>query len=511
MAKSKQISCKIRVFHDREAPERGLLVGYGALIEYFQLRMPIPEQLALISEKTRQYNTPGWIVLTPRHCPDETLYKQLIFALKYEGINLLFFKKLFETISTEEVINLISIEPLGQFSRRIWFLYEYLLQDQLNVPDLSSGNFVLLLDEKLQYGIKGTRSSRHRIVNNLPGTKGFCPLIRRTEKLDQFIGANLANKNQESLDRVHLDLLQRTAAFLLLKDSKASFTIEGESVLNQRLHRWGQAIGQAGQRPLSKNELLRLQDLVIANKKHLHMGFRTEGGFVGDHDRDTHVPLPDHISAKWQDLNELMDGWIETSELLDDADLDAVLAATILAFGFVGIHPFSDGNGRIHRYIIHHVLARKGFTRKGLIFPVSSSILEKIAEYRTVLESYSQPLLDFIEWKPTPDHNVAVLNETIDFYRYFDATQMAEFLYESVEDTIERIIPHEISWLQKFDQFKQEIDSKMDLSDKHINLLVNFMEQGQGILSARARKKEFNTLSEEEVSYIESTYKEIFL
>lgn len=36
---------------------------------------------------------------------------------------------------------------------------------------------------------------------------------------------------------------------------------------------------------------------------------------------------------------------------------DPVLAAGI-AFGFVFIHPFEGGNGRIHRYLIHHVLAK---------------------------------------------------------------------------------------------------------------------------------------------------------
>jgi hypothetical protein len=38
-------------------------------------------------------------------------------------------------------------------------------------------------------------------------------------------------------------------------------------------------------------------------------------------------------------------------------EVDPVVAAAILAFGFVYIHPFEDGNGRIHRYLIHHVLA----------------------------------------------------------------------------------------------------------------------------------------------------------
>ena len=69
------------------------------------------------------------------------------------------------------------------------------------------------------------------------------------------------------------------------------------------------------------------------------------------------------------------------------------------------------------------------FAQKGIIFPVSSAILERIDEYREVLESYSLPRLDLIEWKQTPDNNIDVLNDTIDLYRYFDATKQAEFLY----------------------------------------------------------------------------------
>ena len=91
-----RFSLKISVFHGRKAPEEGLLVGYGALIEKLNLPVPLPNRLALISTKKRQYATDNWLVLTSRHEPEDTLYKQLVFALKYEGVNLLFFKKLFE-------------------------------------------------------------------------------------------------------------------------------------------------------------------------------------------------------------------------------------------------------------------------------------------------------------------------------------------------------------------------------------------------------------------------------
>ena len=56
-----------------------------------------------------------------------------------------------------------------------------------------------------------------------------------------------------------------------------------------------------------------------------------------------------------------MDGLIAVDQKLEmDSTFDAVLAAAVIAFGFVFIHPFVDGNGRIHRYLIHHVLEPAG-------------------------------------------------------------------------------------------------------------------------------------------------------
>ena len=240
------------------------------------------------------------------------------------------------------------------------------------------------------------------------------------------------------------------------------------------------------------------------------MGLRKEGGFVGEHDRTTGEPIPDHISAKEEDLEQLLKGLIATNEALQDETYDAVLAAATVAFGFVFIHPFVDGNGRIHRYVIHHILAKKAFTQQGVIFPVSSSILDHIGDYKNVLEAYSHPLLDHIVWKETEDHNVEVLNKTIDFYRYYDATKQAEFLYDCVEDTLERVIPEEVSYLQNYDIFKRYIDNNFEMPDKMVAILVRFLEQGDGELSKRALKKEFSALKEEEIKNIETNYKNIF-
>ena len=507
---NKHFSRRITIFHGRQTPEEAVLVGYGAIIEALQLAVPMPFQLALISSKKRQYKNEQWQVYTSRHQPEDNLHKHLVFALKYEGINLLVFKKLFETISQKEIETIVQQEILGQYSRRIWFLYEWLLNKKLDIDDLNRGNPVPLIDENLQFAVKGISSPRHRIINNLPGTVDFCPLIFKTEKLNARIAANLSEQQKIFLKKVHKDVLQRASSFLLLKDSKASFTIEGENPPNARAARWGKAIGQAGGKPLSEDELNRLQQIVIENGRFIEMGFRKKGGFVGEHDRATGEPIPEHISARWQDIDQLINGLLKTNELLEQ-DFDAVLAAAVVAFGFVFIHPFEDGNGRLHRYIIHHVLAKKKFTQQGVIFPVSASILDYIDDYRSVLESYSHSLLDYIKWKETPDHNVEVLNETIDLYRYYDATKQAEFLYDCTADTINRIIPEEVNYLIQYDEFKKYINNNFEMPDKLVATLVRFLQQNNGVLSKRAKEKEFNGLTEKEADNIEKTFNEIFI
>lgn len=504
-------SKEISVFHGKTVPEKATLVGYGAVIEALGLKMPFPEKLSIISEKRRSYENENWKVFSSRNAIEDTLYKHLIFALKYEGINLLFFKKLFQSVSKDEIKKIIQSEPTGQYSRKIWFLYEWLMQEQLPIPDLSIKNFIPLVDEELQFASPvSTNSSRHRIKNNLTGNVDFCPLIFKTPKLTNYIEQNLSNKKNNYLSAIHKDVLQRASAFLLLKDSKASFTIEGENPTNNRAVRWGKAIGQAGSKPLDKEELVRLQQIVIENSRFVTMGFREEGGFVGEHDRTTGEPMPEHISAKWQDVISLIDGLLSAYKKMEESGFNAVLAAAKIAFGFVFIHPYVDGNGRIHRYLIHHILSKMQFAQQGIIFPVSASILNHINDYRMVLESYSHPLLDFIKWEKTNANNVEVLNDTIDYYRYFDATKQAEFLYDCVNDTIDNVIPNEVEYLQKYDAMKNYLDDVFQMPDKMVALLIRFLEQNNGSLSKRGKEKEFSTLTEEEVKEIEAHYQKYF-
>lgn len=508
-------SRQVTVFHGRKLPEEGFLAGYAQLIAIietqFKIEIPLPDKLSMVTKKHQRYNTQDWEVFTIRHKPSDDFKSHLVFALKYEPLDLYILKKFFELKGKEIVLKMLEDEPTSQYTRRAWFLYEWLLREKLQVPDLKMGTYVDIVDSSLQFTGLAVNSTRHRVRNNLPGTQDYCPMIRKTEKLEQYIQKDLSQAIERGLGKRDKDLIRRTAAFLLLKDSKASFAIEGENPPNVRARNWGKTIGQSGKMPLNLEEIERLQDIVIGNKKLKNMGIRKEEGFIGDHDRETFTPMPDHISAKAKDLPSLMQGLLDTNSLLQQARFDPVLTAATIAFGFVFIHPLSDGNGRIHRYIIHHILTRMGYTKRGMIFPISSAILDRIDEYQDILEHYSSPRVNLIQWKETPDHNIEILNETIDLYRYFDLTKQGEFLYECVEDTIEKIIPAELDYLEKYDRVAQFINDHISLPDTKVDLLIKVLDQNGGKLSNKKREKHFEELTGEEVRIIENAFYDIFL
>src|SRR6266849_1074714 len=495
----------VTIFQGQRLPEQATPAGYAALIEAYNLKVPLPRTLSAIGPRHREYEQDGWHIYTPRHAPPADLDGHLTFALKYEGLDLLVLKSLFQTAGPAPIEAIVRATPTGTYARRVWFLYEWLLEKNLDLPSAEKGLYANVVDPDRQWTAGGTPSTRHRVKNNLPGTASFCPMIFRTKTLRAFTERNLAERARGAVADMPADVLARTAAFLLLKDSRSSFEIEGEHPPQDRIQRWGKAIGEAGRRPIDLDELLRLQRIVIGDARYVPLGLRKEGGFVGERDRETRMPLPDHVSARHEDLPSLIDGLVAFDRNAAPK-LDEVVAAAILAFGFVFIHPFEDGNGRLHRYLIHHVLAERGFNPPGMVFPVSAAILDRIDEYRRTLETYSERLLPLIKWESTDKGNVRVLNETADFYRFFDATPHAEFLYECVARTIDVDLPAEAKYLQGYDTFKRQVTDIVDMPDGTLDLLFRFLRQNKGSLSKRGREKEFAKLTDDEVAKIEASY-----
>ena len=87
-----------------------------------------------------------------------------------------------------------------------------------------------------------------------------------------------------------------------------------------------------------------------------------------------------------------------------------------------------------------------------------------------------------IKWKPTENGNVNVLNDTVDFYRFFDATPHAEFLYACVRKTIEEDLPSETEFIRRYDEFSERVGNIVDMPHRTVDLLFPFSQAEQGSL-----------------------------
>jgi len=481
-------------------------------MERYGLDVPLHHEMVAVSDKNVRRKEDGWRILPSAQMPSDKTVDHLIFALKYEGVQLLALKKIFNAMDKRELESALRERPTSSYVRRLCFFYEWFSNKDgiLQAPDTVSGAYVDAVDGSQQYIVSDScNRKRFRVRDNLPGLPSFCPLVFRTHAIDRYIAQDFSSKARAIVDKSPRELISRAAAFLLLSDSKASFAIEGENPPKDRVARWGGVVAKSGQTELSLSGLIDLQRELIGDDRFVHIGLREEGGFVGRHDALGN-PEPEHVSANVPDLAGLLEGMIAFEALSKHAKYDAILTAASVAFGFVYIHPFEDGNGRIHRFLLHHVLAEREFTPKEIVFPISSVILDDIARYKDTLESVSRPLLSLIKWRPTERGNVLVEEDTADFYRYFDATTHVEYLFRCLERAVEKELPAELAFLERRDLFHARGTEIVDMGERKLDLLLRFLRQEHGRLSKRAREKEFALLTDEEIDSIEEIYAGIF-
>ena len=207
--------------------------------------------------------------------------------------------RLFKQDIAQDLTAYVNANRFGLYTRRAWFLYEWLTGRRLPIEEPSGAQYVPAIDPTQCHARTPTRSPRHKVDDNLPGVPGFCPLIRRTERLASDRTATLAAAVSEADPAV----LRRAVGYMLLNESRGSFGIEGETPPRNRLERWGRLIAEARDIKLSVRTLETLQRSLFDPKQAFAAyGLRQAGGFVGRHAGRDQTPLPDHISARPEDL-----------------------------------------------------------------------------------------------------------------------------------------------------------------------------------------------------------------
>lgn len=481
--------------------------GYAALVERYDLDIIPNWHRSLVTVSgIHQIDVRAGIVeevYPPKYWPGETLGDHLEFALKYDGTNLAILACLFQKEVEEDFLEYVRSKPTGKYSRRLWFLYEFLTEKRLPLNSLKRGNYVDLLENSQYYTVSlGRQIRRQRVNDNLLGDPRFCPIVRRTETLRDFEMVDLPGRCRQVVSGYSQELLKRALGYLYTKETKSSFEIEHIKASSTRTERFVTLLQMAEKEDFCrKTKLIEVQNHIV-DYRFGNSGYRLSQSYVGEtvvwQKEKIHFACP-----KPEDLSDLMEGLVFAHECMSGGGVAPVIHCAAIAYGFVFLHPFDDGNGRIHRFLIHNILARRGFTPEGVMFPVSASMLKNTTGYDASLEAFSRYLMPLVEYSLDEAGHMTVHNETAVWYRYMDMTSQAEALFRFIEQTINTELADELAFIYNYDKTKKAMQEIVDMPDRQIDLFIRFCLQNNGRLSARKRDSHFATLSDEEIAQME--------
>lgn len=479
--------------------------GFKTLADRYAIALAQPLRVESVISKTRmsrESNGHAENRYPASYQPMDTFAGHFEFGLKYEEIHLEFFARLFAAVGPEPIEAWCRQAPFGQYARRTGFLYEWLTGQKLDVPDVSNGGYVDAVSSQ-QYltRVEPLRVRRWRINDNLPGAPEFCPLVRRTDAVQQALQFDLDQALRELNQTFGADILMRTASWLTFKESRASFLIEKEADQADRIQRFAHVIARyCGQinDPLSNNSLHTLQGGILGHES-LGLGLRRSPVFVGQ--ATLREDIVHYIAPPFEALDQLLDG-LKAFELATRG-AEPLARAAAIAFAFVYIHPMRDGNGRIHRFLINDTLIRDKAVPDGVILPVSATITSSIdfrARYDRTLEVFSRPFMqryassyrfgELVAYEDGTSSNL-VFDDYADAqfaWRYLDLTEHVLYTAQVVAHTIRTEMADEARVLVVFQRAQERLKEVLEMPDQDANRIIRSLKENGWQISGKLKK-----------------------
>jgi len=308
--------------------------------------------------------------------------------------------------------------------------------------------------------------------------------------------------------------LMRAAVWMTLRESKASFAIEGEADRAGRVQRFAQVMAQRtgqGDIPLDDTALAELQRDILGERTTLtRFGLRQSPVFVGQTVRGQEVvhyiaPPAGDVAAMLKGLQVFLDKTQGQS---------TVMRSAVAAFGFVYIHPLADGNGRVHRFLVNDILRRDGVIPAPVILPISAIITDDTDErrrYDQVLDQVAGPLMqavsDQFTLTPIPARYPDGVTSNFMFqgdskaralWRYPDLGPYVVFLSNIIERTLTEQMRDESRHLRRHTRMRAALKEVVEMPDQQADRVLHSLEQNQGKLS-HALSKEMPVLAQDGV------------
>lgn len=469
-------------------------LGNAWLRQHFELSgMDLAKECRLGSRPKKVPGTVEWEYFPKQYAPEETPLAQVEFALKYDFLHLELLSEVFARIPLAEVRDWVARQPTGKWARRVGYLYEFLTGADLQPQSLGvGGNYAPLLDaEAYEVAARPEKVPRWRIEDNLLGDRDFCPVVRRTEATEKVRALDVGARLDTLKGQYPPEVFRRATGYLYQKETRTSFEIEREAPTPDREASFVAALQDAGTvaaaQAMSETRLVALQR-VILDARYAQTTWRDYQNYVGgilpNYQEKVHFipPPPQFVPSLMAGLGH----FIAKSE-----GCHPVCRAAVAAFGFVFVHPFEDGNGRLHRFLIHDVLAMDRYVPPGVVFPVSAWILKHMPDYDQCLEHFSRPLMDRARYTLDVDaeHALTVTNpEAIErVYRYPDMTAQVEFLGQAIVGALEEELEPELRFLHGYDRARSAMRRVVDMPDRKLDTLIKILRQNNGRMSASKR------------------------
>jgi hypothetical protein len=415
----------------------------------------------------------------------DDLLGHVLFALKHEGTDLQMLAEALPHIDAERLVEALRQTPSGRYLRLAGYLWEAFTGRELaGLPELR-GATVPVFDPARYVTLPGERSARWRVEFNGLGSLAYCATVRRTAAVEAGLAADVLGRVGRFARSTEQPMLDRALSWAYLGETRASFEIENETPSPDKSRLFVDLLRHAhAPRPLTEDYLVELQCAVVSNPFDQAAAFRQEQNYLqtggaGALSVSYVPPPPEQIGA-------LMRGLMDFANT-GARGLDPLVAAACISFGFVFIHPFMDGNGRLSRFLFHHALCQSGRLPDGLILPVSIAMARHEADYLAALETYSRPLRERWDVRMLDVGQFDLrFNGAASLYRYWDATACVEFGMRMAEAALTEDLQDQVVFTRRYDRIVRDINARFDIRNNILSTLVLSALQ-QGRVSQRRR------------------------
>jgi hypothetical protein len=492
-------------------------LGYQALIDQYALKVPLPGQTSWLSPKSGVIKhtimadgTERIEIPRNRYAGRVGFRDQLTFALKRERLNLTVLAALFEHPEVQAELQDWLIEsPSSNYSRLAAYLAKWLAAAQFHFTLPAGAPRVRVLDDKDYITAPGVTDPQFGVINNLLGTPAFCPMVHRTNTINELLSRNLRERVSQTVSELNPEVLARAIDYLYLSETRSSFSIEKEVPNATRTEKFRRLLELAGEPgALTEDQLCSWQNSIISGH-FTEASYRQTQNWLSRSGRLRNIA--DFIPPAPAQIEPMMEGIARLAQLGAENIIDPAIAATCAAFGLVYVHPFLDGNGRLHRFLLHHILRQAGYTPPGVVLPLSARMLGSIDTYSRLLKAYSHPRTALLDYVLDDDSQTIYIKspQPLWLYASFDATPICEFILMCIQQCVEEDLAHEVRYLMAYDRSKTRLEAWLDLPQPKLALLVRLVVQGYGELSSTKRKL-FEGLPDDQIIRAETIIREEF-